>query len=261
MNKELVLHLKLLKKKRKITNEKLSELSHTPLGTINKLFSGNTEDPKLSTVIAVCKVLDVSVDDIIRGTSADNSAKQISLTEEESRTLTNLRKLDSHSRNLISTIINCELTKQPSAAEKTPMKTSEKDGAKTYNIKIIKDPPIPPTMSISLYEMPLSAAFSSEAPKQTISVPRRPSQRNPDFALRIKGDSMEPDYYSGDIILVKKCSAVEKGQLGVFSINGEAVFRIFGGNKLVAINKDYRDIPLRGQASCIGRAAGKLSES
>jgi Predicted transcriptional regulator len=253
MNKELVLHLKQLKKKRKITNEEISALSQTPLSTINKLFSGCTADPKLSTVIAVCKVLDVSVDDIIRGTA--DSSKQISLTEEESRTLTDMRKLDSHSRNLISTVINCELTKQPS--EKPA------DAHKAYNMKAVKGPPIPLTVTIPLYELPIysgESAFSVGTSEFTVTVPKKSPQKTPDFALKIEGDSMEPDYAENDIILVKRASSAAKGHLGVFSLNGEIVVKIFAGNKLVSINKNYNDITLRAPAVCVGEVVGKLND-
>lgn len=46
----------------KMTNQDLADKSHTPLPTINRIVSGQTEDPKLQTILAIAMALDVSVD-------------------------------------------------------------------------------------------------------------------------------------------------------------------------------------------------------
>ena len=61
-------NIKKIKKQKNLTNESLSELSGISLGTLNKLLSGATEDPKLSTLLALKKALGVSMDELL-GTS------------------------------------------------------------------------------------------------------------------------------------------------------------------------------------------------
>ena len=51
------------KKKKKLTNEELSVLSGVPKGTIDKITSGATKDPKLETLKALARVLDCSLAD------------------------------------------------------------------------------------------------------------------------------------------------------------------------------------------------------
>ena len=41
------------------------------------------------------------------------------------------------------------------------------------------------------------------------------------FGLRIKGDSMEPKFSSGDVVIVRKQEQVENGQIAVVMINGD----------------------------------------
>ena len=48
-------NVKNIKKKRGLTNESLSAQSEISLGTLNKLLSGATADPKLSTLLALAK--------------------------------------------------------------------------------------------------------------------------------------------------------------------------------------------------------------
>lgn len=51
------------KKKLGMTTEELSNQSGVPLGTLNKILSGATKDPKLETLKAIARVLGMSLDD------------------------------------------------------------------------------------------------------------------------------------------------------------------------------------------------------
>lgn len=53
-----------LKKKSGKTLKQISEESKVPLGTLNKLFSGQTKDPKLETVQSVVHALGYTLDDL-----------------------------------------------------------------------------------------------------------------------------------------------------------------------------------------------------
>lgn len=46
-----------------MTAEELSNQSGVPLGTLNKILSGATKDPKLETLKAIARVLGMSLDD------------------------------------------------------------------------------------------------------------------------------------------------------------------------------------------------------
>ena len=52
------------------------------------------------------------------------------------------------------------------------------------------------------------------------------------FALRINGDSMEPLYHNGDMVLVQNCSSVEVGELGIFVLDGDGYFKKYGGDRI-----------------------------
>lgn len=64
------------------------------------------------------------------------------------------------------------------------------------------------------------------------------------FALQIKGNSMEPRMRQGDVVIVKKQSAVESGDIAVVLVNGdEATIKKFvihdNGISLIANNEAY----------------------
>jgi repressor LexA len=67
-----------------------------------------------------------------------------------------------------------------------------------------------------------------------------------DFALRCKGDSMEPTLKDGDIILIRRQPEVENGQIAAVNVNGETTLkRVYfrgDGLHLIADNPGYQPI-------------------
>ena len=54
-------YINIIKKRRGMTSEDLSIASGVPLGTLNKILSGQTLDPKFDTLKAICVALEISV--------------------------------------------------------------------------------------------------------------------------------------------------------------------------------------------------------
>jgi len=81
-----------------------------------------------------------------------------------------------------------------------------------------------------------------------------------DFALRVRGDSMEPMYLDDDIVFVKKSVLVESGQVGVFYLNGEGYMKMLQGNRLVSLNSQYAPVTINDFDSFFvaGRVVGKV---
>lgn len=82
------------------------------------------------------------------------------------------------------------------------------------------------------------------------------------FAIQIHGDSMNPEYSNGDIVLVKTQPQINVGQIGIFTVNDMGYIKKLGTDRLVSINPDYDDIYFEeGQEiRCKGLVIGKLEE-
>lgn len=52
-------------------------------------------------------------------------------------------------------------------------------------------------------------------------IPNEIARKGEHFGLVIKGDSMEPRIYDGDVVLVRKQSDAESGQIVIASVNGD----------------------------------------
>jgi phage repressor protein C with HTH and peptisase S24 domain len=78
--------------------------------------------------------------------------------------------------------------------------------------------------------------------KTSITLPDTPLNNKADLVIAVRGHSMEPTYYDGDKLLVKKQSELNIGDIGVFIINGESFVKELGKDKLISHNKQYQDI-------------------
>lgn len=96
--------------------------------------------------------------------------------------------------------------------------------------------------------------LSSEDEWAEITVLDTPQARSADFAVEVDGDSMEPDYHSGDIVLVKRDPDVPVGEVGLFVHDGMGYIKERGKKKLISRNPEYPDI--EGEARCIGLVVG-----
>ena len=82
--------IKKLKSERKITNDKLSEMTGIPLGTLSKLLAGINDSPKLTNIIAISQALGCSLDWMITG--VPENTNNYTLTPEEMDLVEGYRK-------------------------------------------------------------------------------------------------------------------------------------------------------------------------
>lgn len=259
--------IKKLKSERKITNERLSELTGIPLGTLSKILAGMSDSPKLVNIISICQVLGCSVNYLISG-EPDNT-NNFTLTDEEIRLIENYRRLDPHGREMTTMVLYKEserAAREHFAA--APTVSAAYEPSKVLSVPQTRAPfytevTRPGKRTILLYDMPVSAGvgeYLEEDEGTEIQIPDTTRTQLADYALRISGNSMEPKFHDGDILLVEECDSVEVGDLGIFVLDGAGYFKKFGGNRLISLNSDYAPILLKdfNDVHCTGRVIGKL---
>ncbi len=263
--------IKLLKNEKKMTNDQLSERSGIPLGTLSKILAGMSDSPKLSNIVAICSALDCSVEYIVSG--AKENTNNYTLNAREIRLVEDFRSLDAHGQSLLELVLakECERVSDAPAAE--ALASEKKPAAHTETARILS--PISTRgryvgeqvrtgkRSILLYELPVSAGvgvYLDEATADSITIPDTEKTADADYALRISGNSMEPKYHDGDILLVQSCDSVDVGEVGIFLLDGCGFFKVFGGDRLLSLNPEYGPILLKDFADvqCKGLVVGRL---
>ncbi len=241
-----------------MTNEALSEKTGIPNGTLNKILAGTSDDPKLSTLTAFARVFDVSVDYIIFGES-----DSLHLSKTEKALVLNFRSLDERARDIVSTLAKKEAERfaPPASEHKAELLVSDRFKFSSPEKRSKKQ------LCLPLYDLPVSAGRGSlldGSGADFITLTSGGETLDADFALRVSGNSMEPRYLDGDIILVHEQSRVGIGELGVFvcsdGVSSEGYFKRFGGDRLISLNPQYDDIYLNTFESviCRGKVIGRL---
>lgn len=217
-----------LKKEKGLTNETLADLSGVPKSTVAKIASGITKNPSLDALQAIAKVLGCSLDDF-----GDNK-RDNALTPEELSLVQKYRRLDNDGQYMVDTVISIELERCERPA---------------------------PMGKIPYYDLPASAGtgnyLETEYPTY-MEIPQEEIPHGADFAVRIAGDSMEPDFFDGDVVFVKR-GEVRRGDVGIFVINDEGYIKELGDGVLISRNKKYADIKISENDSqyILGKVVGK----
>ena len=246
--------VKLIKKEKGITNDVLSAKSGIPLGTLGKLLSGFTEEPKLSTAIALAEALDCSLEYLALGVE-----QVVKLSELEQTRLEKYRALDNHGARVCDFILDEEYLRCASVSRNIHADSADViSHAKPTEKKarLIKIPFFSDRVSAG------GGVHLESNDSVEISVALNEKTKHADFALRVSGDSMEPKYHDGDILLIKNTPAIDIGELGIFICDGEGYFKKFGGDCLISLNSAYEPIPLSSfeSFSCRGSVIGTLRQ-
>ena len=96
----------------------------------------------------------------------------------------------------------------------------------------------------------------------TIDIEDTPEAREADFCLTISGNSMEPVYYDGDIVLISSRPDIDNGEIGIFIIENAGYIKKFGGDRLISLNAEYEDILFSDydpeEIRCVGLVIGRV---
>jgi len=83
-----------------------------------------------------------------------------------------------------------------------------------------------------------------------------------DFCVTVSGDSMEPKFHDGEILLVHEQPDIEHGEFGIFVINDEGFVKQRGEKELISLNPNYENIPFcpDDDILCGGKVIGILNQ-
>ena len=103
---EYIDRIKKIKSEKKITNEKLSEMTGIPLGTLSKIMAEISDSPKFVNILSICEALGCSVNYIVTGEPDNNNNCYLELGE--MNLIDSYRRLDTHGRELVALVLNKE---------------------------------------------------------------------------------------------------------------------------------------------------------
>lgn len=213
--------------------------------TIYSWENGNSQ-PTPGALLTMCEAY--NVDDILAAFGYDgyNEDGTLRLDMYEIDIIEKYRTLDTFGQETVNIILNREVQRMEQLkADRQDITIAQQD------IRIVR------------YYQRLASAGTGQVvfediPTERIEIPDIPEYRYVSYAIGVNGDSMEPLYHDGDILLIETTLQIDVGEIGIFIVDGEAFVKQLGEGKLISLNEKYKDIPLTEYSNCMGRVVGKL---
>lgn len=202
-------------------------------------YETGSREPSIPTVEKIMQVLSVDANFLYQDGMDNTFASSFSIQEQDH--IKKYRSLDSLDKKAIDVLLD------------TLSKRQSEQAAEFIQLES--------PMLLPFYGRIVSAGTGQyvfdDIPPEMIEVESNHINMQADFAVGVYGDSMEPTYSDGDVLLIKKQPSVNVGEIGIFMIDGEAFVKEFAGSTLKSHNDKYEDIPVTDQTICLGKVVGK----
>ena len=223
---------------KKLTQEELAKKIGATKSAIAN-YENEVSVPKIELLFKLFEVLECDANYLYQD-DIKALSNQFILALPEQQMIEKYRALDEHGAKLVRIVLDEEYDR------------CVKEPEKLYKVTTVTKPN---------YLTGLSAGTGlfvfDDVPCEQIEVPVE--YKDIDFVIGVTGDSMEPTYYEGDQVMIKK-GEVRVGEIGAFMVNGEAYIKERGVNELISHNKEYANIKLQDdmKVECIGKVVGKI---
>lgn len=225
-----------------LTQAQLSKLTGIKSTTISN-YENNISSPSDENIYKFMEVLKCDANFLFEW----EEVKNFNLSCAEKTRIKKLRQLDAHGTKIVDLVLN-----------------EEYERCTSITVSEIEAEPEEIEIKHSYYKVSAGTGFdlNSGDDWEMIAVPDTPEARKADFALTIKGDSMEPVYFNGDIVLVKEQAAIDVGEIGIYMIEGKGYIKKYGGDRLISLNAVYDDIEFSDydeeRIRCVGKVIGRI---
>ena len=220
-----------------LSRSELAKKINVSLSAISN-YENDISSPKETALFALIKALKIDANYIYQDMILDNYLK-VNLTE--NHLIQKYRKLDSYSQKAVNSLIDIELQRQDDVIKENIMPYE--------NIK-----------KIPLYPQLVSAGTGQyvvdDIPADTIDVDGN-IYRTATYAITVSGDSMQPTYYNGDILIVDRQSVPDDNEVGIFIVDGMGYVKRRGKDELISDNKAYPNVK-GNEGLCMGKVLGRI---
>lgn len=203
--------------------------------------------PDANTLFLLCDIYGTTVDE------AFGFLKEKDISKAEYDHIKKYRSLDLYGQETVSYILDREAQRVAEIAELKE---------KPPTILIEAPEKLTPIRYINYHQRLASAGNGQvvfeDMPVDRIKIPDISKYKRVSYAIGVNGQSMEPLYNNGDILLIEPTCQVEVGEIGIFIVDGEAFVKKLGDGELISLNKGYPNIPLTEYSNCMGRVVDIL---
>ena len=199
---------------RKIEQKELARQLNITANSVSNWECGRSR-PDVALLPELCRVLEITPFELM------GMKDPTVYSEHEQLHMENYRKLARRDRYLVDSMMDSMLMMRET--ERTP--------------KLIRLP---------YFEKPLAAGIGDPTEFEGLSsdlyLYESDEYRRADYVFRVNGDSMEPDYRNGDLVLVERVPSgltLQGGEIGAFIVGNEMYIKEYRADGLHSLNKKY----------------------
>ena len=199
---------------RKIEQKELARRLNITPNSVSNWECGRSR-PDVALLPELCRVLEITPFELM------GMKDPTVYNEHEKQHMENYRKLARRDRYLVDSMMDSMLMMRET--ERTP--------------KLIRLP---------YFEKPLAAGIGDPTEFEGLSsdlyLYESDEYRRADYVFRVNGDSMEPDYRNGDLVLVERVPSgltLQEGEIGAFIVGNEMYIKEYRADGLHSLNKKY----------------------
>ena len=221
--------IKEFRKNTRMTQSDLAEKLNTTKQTISRYEKGDRKAGQ-DILFRLCEIFDVSIDDFFPTTQIPTISPPVSDT---ARAISEtVEKLEEPRKVIVLDTAKTQLDEQKQEKNKKRSDIAQ----------------LPKIYSYDYYDQPASAGTGQYLNDVKVEQVQLPIDVKADFVIPIYGDSMEPEYHSGDYVFIRLSVDLSDGDIGVFEYYGDAYIKQLVINEdgafLHSFNSDYDDIPI-----------------
>lgn len=236
--------IKQLRENTKMNKKDFAAFLGVKYTTYNNYETGARE-PSSDFLILISKKFDISID-YLMGLSEDKDiGHSYTLKTSEIEHIEKYRALDNHGTHMVDFVLDEEYSRSLAMKE-----MDEQDEAKLLLF------PVSPSKAAA----GSGYLLFDDGQNEIWKVIDNELIRKADIGIIVFGDSMEPLYSDGDVLLVRKQPDIEIGEIGIFIKDGQGYVKKKGIDRLISLNKARPDIfPSEyGDITCFGKVIGIL---
>ena len=211
--------IRFYRKNQGMEQKAFAEKIGTQANTVNNWEKGRSR-PDVSLLPVICDVLGITLQQLF-GLEASGDA----LTEREANLVSQYRQLNKGDQYTVDTMVRTMVTVDQARKQ-------QKSRRKVYELPLVDRTLAAGVGDPTEYE-------GSSSPFYLYDVPWLDRA---DCVFKVNGDSMEPEYHSGDYVLIERIPGapeLKHGEIGAFAIGNELYIKEFQEDGLHSLNTKY----------------------
>ena len=217
-----------------------------PYTTMDSILKRGVEKANVLNIIKICDALNIEADALANGKIQSRYNRiEPNMSSAEIEHIYKYRKIDIYGKDVVDTVLDKEYLR--TTQQKSDIIDEDKE-----------------TTEVPYY-IDMAAAGSgfdlTDNGYEMLKVVKNRNTERADFIVKVSGASMEPEYFDGDLVLVHSQPDIYEGEIGIFTINDMGYIKQKGPDRLISLNKKYKDIYVGEYDTfrCAGKVVAKLN--